>query len=143
MVNFVRPEESHERFEGLVDEAEEVLRRLELPYRILEMCTGDLGFTQAKKYDLEVWAPADDMDEGRGRPLAGGLLRLELRGIPGAPCRDPVPRGAPRVRGVPPTLNGSGLAVPRIVVAILSTTRTTTAPSPSPRRCARTWAAQR
>jgi len=101
MVNFVRPEESHERFEGLVDEAEEVLRRLELPYRILEMCTGDLGFTQAKKYDLEVWAPADDMDEGprRGRPLAGGLLRLELRGIPGAPCRDPVPRGAPRVRG--------------------------------------------
>jgi len=103
MVNFVRPEESHERFEGLVDEAEEVLRRLELPYRILEMCTGDLGFTQAKKYDLEVWAPADDMDEG---PAEGGrwleVSRLELRGIPGAPCRDPVPRGAPRVRGVPP-----------------------------------------
>ena len=69
MVNFVEPEESYERFEGLVDEAEEVLRRLELPYRILEMCTGDLGFTQAKKYDIEVWAPGDEMDEG---PAEGG-----------------------------------------------------------------------
>ncbi|MFB6126763.1 MAG: serine--tRNA ligase, partial [Halolamina sp.] len=69
LVNFVRPEESYDRFEGLLDEAEEVLRRLELPYRILEMCTGDLGFTQAKKYDVEVWAPGDDMDDG---PAEGG-----------------------------------------------------------------------
>jgi len=90
MVNFVRPEESHERFEGLVDEAEEVLRRLELPYRILEMCTGDLGFTQAKKYDLEVWAPADDMDEAAAGAAAGWrsppsrTSRNSRRAVPGS-----------------------------------------------------------
>jgi len=69
LVNFVRPDESDERFEGLVGEAESVLEKLGLPYRILEMCTGDLGFTQAKKYDIEVWAPGDDMDDG---PAEGG-----------------------------------------------------------------------
>jgi len=121
MVNFVRPEESHERFEGLVDEAEEVLRRLELPYRILEMCTGDLGFTQAKKYDLEVWAPADDMDEG---PAEGGRW-LEVSSVSnfeefqarraGIRYREEHHESAEFLH----TLNGSGLAVPRIVVAIL------------------------
>ncbi|MBP2250335.1 seryl-tRNA synthetase [Halarchaeum solikamskense] len=121
MVNFVRPEESAERFEGLVDEAEEVLRRLELPYRILEMCTGDLGFTQAKKYDLEVWAPGDDMDEG---PAEGGrwLEVSSVSNFEGFQAR----RAGIRYRPEPHesaeylhTLNGSGLAVPRVVVAIL------------------------
>ncbi|MFC5135248.1 MULTISPECIES: serine--tRNA ligase [Haloferacaceae] len=121
MVNFVRPEESYERFEGLVDEAEEVLRRLELPYRVLEMCTGDLGFTQAKKYDLEVWAPADDMEEG---PAEGGRW-LEVSSVSnfedfqarraGIRFREEHHESAEHLH----TLNGSGLAVPRIVVAIL------------------------
>ena len=121
MVNFVRPEESDERFDGLVDEAEEVLRRLELPYRILEMCTGDLGFTQAKKYDIEVWAPADDMDEG---PDLGGRW-LEVSSVSnfedfqarraGIRYREEHHESAEYLH----TLNGSGLAVPRIVVAIL------------------------
>ena len=121
MVNFVRPEESDERFEGLVDEAEEVLRRLELPYRILEMCTGDLGFTQAKKYDVEVWAPGDDMEEG---PDLGGRW-LEVSSVSnfedfqarraGIRYREEHHESAEYLH----TLNGSGLAVPRIVVAIL------------------------
>ena len=121
MVNFVRPAESDDRFEGLVDEAEAVLRRLELPYRVLEMCTGDLGFTQAKKYDLEVWAPADDMDEG---PDAGGRW-LEVSSVSnfedfqarraGIRYREEHHESAEFCH----TLNGSGLAVPRIVVAIL------------------------
>jgi seryl-tRNA synthetase len=121
MVNFVRPEESDERFDGLVDEAEEVLRRLELPYRILEMCTGDLGFTQAKKYDIEVWAPADDMDEG---PDRGGRW-LEVSSVSNFEdfqarraqirYREEHHESADYLH----TLNGSGLAVPRIVVAIL------------------------
>ncbi|GAA0312491.1 serine--tRNA ligase [Halarchaeum salinum] len=121
MVNFVRPEESDERFEGLVDEAEEVLRRLELPYRILEMCTGDLGFTQAKKYDLEVWAPGDDMDEG---PAEGGRW-LEVSSISNFEAFQ-ARRAGIRYRPEPHesadylhTLNGSGLAVPRVVVAVL------------------------
>ncbi|MWV64797.1 serine--tRNA ligase [Halorubrum sp. JWXQ-INN 858] len=121
MVNFVKPEASYERFEGLVDEAEEVLRRLELPYRVLEMCTGDLGFTQSKKYDLEVWAPADDMEGG---PDEGGRW-LEVSSVSnfedfqarraGIRYREEHHESADFLH----TLNGSGLAVPRVVVAIM------------------------
>ncbi|GAA0206071.1 serine--tRNA ligase [Halobaculum roseum] len=121
MVNFVRPENSEERFERLVEEAEEVLKRLGLPYRILEMCTGDLGFTQAKKYDIEVWAPGDDMADG---PEQGGRW-LEVSSV--SNFRDFQARRA-GLRFRPErhesaeylhTLNGSGVAVPRVVVAIL------------------------
>jgi seryl-tRNA synthetase len=121
MVNFVRPEHSDERFERLVEEAEEVLKRLGLPYRILEMCTGDLGFTQAKKYDIEVWAPGDDMADG---PEQGGRW-LEVSSV--SNVREFQARRA-GLRFRPErhesaeylhTLNGSGVAVPRVVVAIL------------------------
>jgi seryl-tRNA synthetase len=121
LVNFVRPEESYERLDGLLEEAEEVLRRLELPYRVLEMCTGDMGFTQAKKYDLEVWAPADDMPEG---PDEGGRW-LEVSSISnfedfqarraGLRYRPERHESAEYLH----TLNGSGVALPRVVVAIL------------------------
>ena len=121
MVNFVRPEESYDRLEGLVDEATAVLERLGLPYRILEMCTGDMGFTQAKKYDVEVWAPGDDMADG---PEAGGRW-LEVSSVSnfeafqarraGIRYRPEQHESAEYVH----TLNGSGVAVPRVVVAIL------------------------
>ncbi|MBP1986323.1 serine--tRNA ligase [Halolamina salifodinae] len=121
MVNFVRPEESDERFEGLVSEAESVLQALGLPYRILEMCTGDLGFTQAKKYDIEVWAPGDDMEEG---PEQGGRW-LEVSSVSnfrefqarraGIQYRPEQHESAEYLH----TLNGSGVAVPRVLVAIL------------------------
>jgi len=121
LVNFVRPEESDERFEGLVDEAESVLDRLGLPYRILEMCTGDLGFTQAKKYDIEVWAPGDDMEDG---PDEGGRW-LEVSSVSnfrefqarraGIQYRPEQHESAEYLH----TLNGSGVAVPRVLVAIL------------------------
>ncbi len=121
MVNFVRPDESDDRFEGLVGEAESVLEALELPYRILEMCTGDLGFTQAKKYDIEVWAPADDMDDG---PAEGGRW-LEVSSVSnfrafqarraGIRYRPEQHESAEFVH----TLNGSGVAIPRVMVAIL------------------------
>ncbi len=121
LVNFVRPEDSYDRLEGLLDEAEEVLRRLELPYRVLEMCTGDLGFTQAKKYDIEVWAPGDDMPDG---PDPGGRW-LEVSSVSnfedfqarraGIQYRPERHESAEYLH----TLNGSGLAVPRVVVAIM------------------------
>jgi len=122
MVQFVDPEESYDRFEELLDDAEEVLRRLELPYRILEMCTGDLGFTQAKKYDIEVWAPAND-DEEDG-PEEGGRW-LEVSSVSnfedfqarraGIQYRPERHESAEYLH----TLNGSGLALPRVMVAIL------------------------
>jgi seryl-tRNA synthetase len=121
LVNFVRPEESYDRLEGLLEEAEEVLKRLELPYRVLTMCTGDMGFTQAKKYDVEVWAPADDMPEG---PEEGGRW-LEVSSV--SNFEDFQARRA-GIRYRPErheaaeylhTLNGSGVALPRVVVAVL------------------------
>ena len=121
LVNFVRPEDSDDRLEGLLDEAESVLRALGLPYRVLEMCTGDMGFTQARKYDLEVWAPADDMDDG---PAAGGRW-LEVSSVSnfgafqarraGLRYRPERHESAEYLH----TLNGSGVALPRVVVAIL------------------------
>jgi len=121
MVNFVKPENSDEAFERLVGEAEAVLERLDLPYRILEMCTADLGFTQAKKYDIEVWAPGDDMEDG---PEAGGRW-LEVSSVSnfedfqarraGLRYRPERHESAEYLH----TLNGSGLALPRVMVAIL------------------------
>ncbi|MCU4800668.1 serine--tRNA ligase [Halobacteria archaeon HArc-gm2] len=121
LVNFVRPEESYERMEELLDEATEVLDRLELPYRVLDMCTGDMGFTQAKKYDVEVWAPGDDMDEG---PAEGGRW-LEVSSVSnfedfqarraGIHYRPERHESAEYLH----TLNGSGVAAPRVIVAIL------------------------
>jgi seryl-tRNA synthetase len=121
LVNFVPPEESYERLEGLLAEAESVLDELGLPYRVLDMCTGDMGFTQAKKYDIEVWAPGDDMEDG---PEAGGRW-LEVSSVSnfeafqarraGIRYREEEHESAKYLH----TLNGSGLAVPRVLVAIL------------------------
>jgi seryl-tRNA synthetase len=121
LVNVVRPEDSYDRLEGLLGEATAVLERLGLPYRVLEMCTGDMGFTQARKYDVEVWAPGDDMADG---PDAGGRW-LEVSSVSnfeafqarraGIRYRPEQHESAEYVH----TLNGSGLAVPRVVVAIL------------------------
>ena len=121
LVNFVPPEESYDRLDGLLGEAEAVLDRLGLPYRVLDMCTGDMGFTQAKKYDIEVWAPGDDMEEG---PDVGGRW-LEVSSVSnfedfqarraGLRYRPERHESAEYLH----TLNGSGVAVPRVMVAIL------------------------
>ncbi len=121
LVNFVEPEESYDRLEGLLAEAEEVLRRLELPYRILELCTGDLTFASAKTYDIEVWAPGDDFEDG---PEEGGRwlevssasnfedFQARRAGLRYRPERH---ESAEYLH----TLNASGLALPRVMVAIL------------------------
>jgi seryl-tRNA synthetase len=121
LVNFVRPGESYDRLGGLLAEAEEVLQRLELPYRVLTMCTGDMGFQQAKKYDVEVWAPGDDMEDG---PERGGRW-LEVSSVSnfedfqarraGLRYRPERHESAEYLH----TLNGSGVAIPRVMVAIL------------------------
>ena len=112
LVKFTTPETSYQELEKLVADAEEVLRLLELPYRVVELCTGDLGFAAAKTYDLEVWVPSqnryreisscsncEDFQARRGniryRPTKGGKARLVH------------------------TLNGSGVAVGRAMMALL------------------------
>ncbi|PSP51176.1 serine--tRNA ligase [Halobacteriales archaeon QH_3_68_24] len=121
LVNFVEPAESYSRLEGLVEEATEVLDRLALPYRVVTLCGGDLTFASAKTYDVEVWAPADDMDHG---PEEGGRW-LEVSSASnfedyqarraGLRYRPERHESAEYLH----TLNASGLALPRVMVAIL------------------------
>ncbi|MCU4753595.1 serine--tRNA ligase [Halobacteria archaeon AArc-curdl1] len=121
LVNFVEPETSFDRLETLLGEAEAVLERLGLPYRILELCTGDLTFASAKTYDIEVWAPADDMDDGPeegGRWLevssASNFKAFQARRA-GLRYRPERHESAEYLH----TLNASGLALPRVMVAVL------------------------
>lgn len=112
LVRFVKPEESYEQLELLTGHAETILQKLELPYRKLLMCTGDLGFTAAKKYDLEVWIPAQNMY--REISSCSNFEDFQARRTNIRFRRD---------KGAKPeyvhTLNGSGLAVGRTVAAIL------------------------
>lgn len=111
LVQIVHPQQSYEALEQLVGHAEKILQKLELPYRVMTLCTGDMGFSAAKTYDLEVWLPAQKTYreisscsnceafqarrmQARFRDEKGGITLLH-------------------------TLNGSGLAVGRTLVAIL------------------------
>jgi len=111
LVNFVKPEQSYNALEQLTNEAEKVLQLLKLPYRVMSMCTGDLGFTAAKKYDLEVWIPAQEMY--REISSCSNFEAFQAR------------RAGIRYRNndgkleYVHTLNGSGLAIGRTVTAIL------------------------
>jgi seryl-tRNA synthetase len=113
LVKFVRPETSMDELIGLLSDAEDVLKALDLPYRVVQMCTGDLSFSAMVKYDLEVWAPGcaewlevsscSNFGEFQAR-------RAKIR------FRD----GKEKTRFVH-TLNGSGLALPRTLIAVLET----------------------
>ncbi|MCM3639498.1 serine--tRNA ligase [Sporosarcina luteola] len=112
LVRFVKPEESYDELENLTGHAEKVLQLLGLPYRVLKMCTADLGFTAAKKYDIEVWIPTQDTY--REISSCSNFEDFQARRA-GIRFR--------REQGAKPeyvhTLNGSGLAVGRTVAAIL------------------------
>ena len=112
LVKFVRPEGSYDELEKLTRNAEEILRRLELPYRVVSLCTGDLGFSSAKTYDLEVWLPGQDLD--REISSCSNFCDFQARRADIRFKR----KGGSGTEFVH-TLNGSGLAVGRTVVAIL------------------------
>ncbi len=111
MVRFVEPATSYEALETLTANAEDVLQRLGLPYRVLELCSGDISFAAAKCYDLELWAPGQD-----GWLEVSSCSNFEdfQARRAGIRYRD----GEGKVQFVH-TLNGSGVALPRLVVAIL------------------------
>ncbi|MHC0039609.1 serine--tRNA ligase [Pseudoneobacillus sp. C159] len=112
LVKFVKPEDSYEELEKLTGNAEKVLQLLGLPYRVLSMCTGDLGFTAAKKYDIEVWIPSYNMY--REISSCSNFEAFQARRANIRFRRDP--KGKPEHVH---TLNGSGLAIGRTVAAIL------------------------
>jgi seryl-tRNA synthetase len=112
LVKFCSPEDSYRELEDLTRNAETILQRLELPYRVVTLCTGDLGFASAKTYDLEVWLPGQKLyreisscsnfEDFQAR-RAG--IRFKRKGASGTELVH--------------TLNGSGLAVGRTLVAVL------------------------
>jgi len=112
LVKFCRPESSYAELESLLENAETILKKLDLPYRVIELCTGDLGFSAAKTYDIEVWMPT----QGVYREISScsnfedfqarrANIRFKTKGQKGT--------------ALVHTLNGSGLAVGRTFAAIL------------------------
>ncbi len=112
MVQIVHPDKSYETLEQMVGHAEAVLQQLELPYRVVLLCTGDMGFASAKTYDLEVWLPAQNAY--REISSCSNCEDFQARSMM-ARFRDD-PKGKPQLVH---TLNGSGLAVGRALVAVL------------------------
>ena len=117
MVKFVKPEESYEDLEQLVLQAESILQKLGIIYRVVELCTGDLSFSAAKCYDIEIWSPGEkqwlevsscsnfeDFQSRRGKIRYRSKSDKKVRLLH--------------------TLNGSGLATPRLMVALLETYQT-------------------
>jgi seryl-tRNA synthetase len=112
LVKFCQPENSYTELESLLLDAEEVLQKLNLPYRIIELCTGDLGFSASKTYDIEVWLPGQNRfceisSCSNFEAFQSRRANIRYR-----------PKGQTKTRLLH-TLNGSGLAVGRTVVAIL------------------------
>ncbi|MBW1643068.1 MAG: serine--tRNA ligase [Deltaproteobacteria bacterium] len=112
LVKFAKPESSYEELEKLLNDAETVLKNLELPYQVIDLCTGDLGFSAAKTYDIEVWMPG----QGAYREISScsnfedfQARRANIR------YKEKGRKGTRLVH----TLNGSGLAVGRTVAALL------------------------
>ncbi|MDG4552911.1 MAG: serine--tRNA ligase [Candidatus Competibacter sp.] len=112
LVQIVRPEESYATLEELTRHAETVLQRLELPYRVMALCTGDIGFASAKTYDLEVWLPGQR--KYREISSCSNFEDFQARRLQ-ARWRNPT-TGKPELLH---TLNGSGLAVGRTLVAVI------------------------
>jgi len=112
MFKFVTPESSYDELEAMVQDALDICRRLELPHRLVQMCTADLAFTAAKKYDVELWAPGcQEWLE------VSSLSNCESFQARRANVRYRPEAGA-RPRFVH-TLNGSGLALPRLMIAVI------------------------
>ena len=112
MVKFVKPETSYDELESMTAAAEDVLQKLEIPYRVVRLSTGDLGFSSAMTYDIEVWMPS----YGRYVEISSCSNFENFQARRGNIRFRPAEKGKPEFVH---TLNGSGLAVGRTVAAIL------------------------
>jgi len=110
LVKFVHPDESDAALEQLRDDAEEILRRLEIPYRVMALCSGDISFAAAKCYDLEAWLPG----QGKYREISSCSNFGDFQAR-----RAKIRYKSGKEKGFVHTLNGSGLAIGRTMVAIL------------------------
>ena len=132
LVSITRPEDSEAEHERMTSCAEEVLKRLGLAYRVMLLSAGDMGFAARKTYDLEVWLPGQNAyREISSCSNCGPFQATRMK----ARCR---PSGGKGTRPMH-TLNGSGLAVGRTMIAVLENFHAPTAPSRSLRRCSPIW----
>src|SRR5438309_8529984 len=111
LVQIVHPDRSYDTLEQLTQHAEAILQRLELPYRVVTLCTGDIGFAAAKTYDLEVWLPGQNVYReisscSNCEAFQARRMQARFRNAQGKP-------------ELVHTLNGSGLAVGRTLVAVM------------------------
>ena len=107
-----KPENSDEELDKLVADAEDICRKLDIPYRLVQLCTGDLGFASCKTYDIEMWAPGCDewlevSSCSNCSDFQARRANIRYRPEPGAKSE------------FVHTLNGSGLALPRVLIAVL------------------------
>jgi seryl-tRNA synthetase len=114
LVSITAPEQSKDEHERMLSCAEEILRRLDLHYRVMTLCTGDMGFASQKTYDIEVWLPGQNMYREISSCSACGefqarRMNARYRGKDG------------KVKGFLQTLNGSGVAVGRALIAVMET----------------------
>ena len=110
IVQIVHPNESDAALEGLLSNAEEILQLLELPYQVIQLCGGDLGFSSAKTYDIEVWIPSQN--KYREISSCSNFTDFQSR-------RSKIRLNEDGNKILPHTLNGSALAVGRTLVAII------------------------
>ena len=111
-MKIARPEESYDELERLTADAEQVLKRLNLPYRTMLLCTGDMGFAAAKTYDIEVWLPSQQTYREISSCSNTEAFQARRANIKYRPA------GKGKVE-LAHTLNGSGLAVGRALIAVL------------------------
>lgn len=138
MVKFATPETGFDELESMVEDAENILQQLKLPYRVISLCTGDIGFSSAKTYDVEVWLPS----YGAYKEISSCSCCTDFQARrANIKYRDPANfKGSRFVY----TLNGSGLAPWAALWPPSSrTTRIPTAPSRCPRCSFPIWAARR
>ena len=112
LYKFTEPEASDDELDRMVKDAEDVCRRLDIPYRVVQLCTGDLGFASAKSFDIEMWAPGC----GEWLEVSSCSNCSDFQARRANSRYRPKPEAGPRF---PHTLNGSGLALPRVLISVL------------------------
>jgi seryl-tRNA synthetase len=122
LVSITTPEQSKDEHERMLACAEEILRRLDLHYRVITLCTGDMGFAAQKTYDIEVWLPGQNAYREISSCSLCGEFQARRMHPPGRPSEGTRYRGKDgKIKGFVHTLNGSGVAVGRALIAVMET----------------------
>jgi seryl-tRNA synthetase len=122
LVSITTPDKSKDEHERMLSCAEAVLKKLDLHYRVVTLCTGDMGFASQKTYDIEVWLPGQNLYREISSCSQCGEFQARRMHPPGRPSEGTRYRGKDgKIKGFVATLNGSGVAVGRALIAVMET----------------------